>query len=100
MQLIYAKDCVICIWNICSGINQNHTWHFTNSRQYPGGDTTLTLLQNLTRVHWLPLSKADLLTLGCGKGKYSIHVAGAKLGEWASHAQKTQTAQWLSGEEF
>ena len=49
----------------------------------------LTLLQNLTRVHWLPLSKADLLTLGCSEGKYSIHVAGAKLGEWASHVQKT-----------
>ena len=48
----------------------------------------LALLQNLPRVHRLPLSKADLLTLGCGEGKSSIHVAGAKLGEWASHAQK------------
>ena len=60
----------------------------------------LALLQNLPGVHRLPFSKADLLTLGCGEGKSSIHVAGAKLGEWASHAQKTQTAQWLSGEEF
>ena len=27
-------------------------------------------------------------------------IVGAKQGEWAAHAQKTQTPQWLSGEDF
>ena len=60
----------------------------------------IALLPNQSWVCLASNSKADLLTLGCGEGKSSIHVAGAKLGEWASHAQKTQTAQRLSGEEF
>ena len=53
----------------------------------------LTLLQNLTRVHWLPLSKADLLTLGCFKGKYDVYCklpsVGARQGEQAADVQKT-----------
>ena len=39
----------------------------------------------------LPRSKANLLTLGCGEGKYSIYLQGTKKGEWAANAQKTQT---------
>lgn len=43
--------------------------------------------------------KADLLTLGCSEGKYSIHCR-AKQGDPAVHAQKTQTPHWLSGKGF
>ena len=45
-------------------------------------------------------SKANLLTLGCGEGKYSIYLQGNKKGEQAAHAQKTWTPQWLSGKGF
>lgn len=34
---------------------------------------------------------ADLLTLGCGEGKYSIYLQGTKQRVWVAHVQKTQT---------
>ena len=48
----------------------------------------------------LPHSKANLLTLGCGKGNYSIYLQDAKQGEGAARAQKMGSPRWLSGKGF
>lgn len=45
-------------------------------------------------------SKANLLTLGCTEGKYSIYLQGTKQGECAAQTQKAQTSQWLSRKGF
>ena len=39
----------------------------------------------------LTCSKANLLTLSFGEGKYSVYLQGTKEGEGAAKAQKTQT---------
>ena len=45
-------------------------------------------------------SKANLLTPGCGEGKYSVYLQGAKQGKQAARVQKTRTPRWLSGKGF
>ena len=35
-------------------------------------------------------NRVNLLTPGCGKGKYSVYCT-AKKGEWAAHAQNTNS---------
>ena len=37
-----------------------------------------------------PTVQQSQLTPGCGEGKYGIYLQGAKQGEWAVCAQKTQ----------
>ena len=43
--------------------------------------------------------KANLLTPGCGEGKYSVYCR-AKQGEQAAHAQKTHTPEHFQGRVF
>ena len=66
--------------------------------------TCICSLVNQTWVHLPARSKANLLTLACGEGKYSVYCVapqhGAEQGEQVARAQKTQTPQRLSGKSF
>ena len=52
---------------------------------FPQRDCYLTNLRSACPMH----SKANLLTPGCGGGKYSVYLQGTKQGEWATNAQET-----------
>ena len=43
--------------------------------------------------------KANLFTLGCGEGHYSV-CCWANQGKLMIYAQKTETSQWLLGKGF
>lgn len=53
-----------------------------------------SLLSNQTWVQLPPMQQANLLTLDCKEGKYSIY-RRALQGVQAAEAQKTKTLQWL-----
>ena len=59
------------------------------------------MLPNRTWVHSPMSSKANLLILGCGEGKYSIYCrALSKENGQSANVQKTQNPHWLSGKDF
>ena len=109
-------DCVCGIATNCSGLGSQAfsrpCWYFPDTpldkaclpeRGTPGwGLKDNSQSQPFTKlnVSLLASSKANLLTPGCGEGKYSIYLQGAKQGEWAAHARKTWTPPWLSGKRF
>ena len=95
-------------WNIaktkptleaCSQLSKPQGLQMPRSRSLfssPGGCFFWTELGS-TR---LLCSEAYLLTLDCGKRKYSIYLQHARQGEWSTHPQKTWTPQRFAGKDF
>ena len=60
--------------------------------------TLVVLLLNQTWVCLPSLSKANLLTLGCGEGSITFKVPDKRF--WTAYAQNTWTLLWASGKHF